>query len=86
MLLHWTRLDSFWPLRVDAFQIPEFHRGIRVVTPRLIERAHHLGIRVHIWTVDDQADMRRLLDWGADGIITKKPDVAVAARARHQEP
>ncbi|NIR44710.1 MAG: glycerophosphodiester phosphodiesterase [Gemmatimonadetes bacterium] len=86
MLLHWTRLDALWPLRVDAFQLPEFHRGMRVVTPRLIERAHDLGVRVHIWTVDDRVDMRRLLDWGADGIITKKPDVAVATRARHQEP
>ncbi len=82
MLLHWTRLDSLWGARVDAFQVPERHWGMRVVTPRLVQRAHQLGIRVHVWTVDDESDMDRLLSWGVDGIITKKPDLAVRARAR----
>jgi glycerophosphoryl diester phosphodiesterase len=89
MPLHWARLDGLWALlarlsalRVDAFQVPERFRGIRVVTPRLVERAHRLGLRVQVWTVDDEADMQRLLDWGVDGIITKRPDVAVRLRGR----
>jgi glycerophosphoryl diester phosphodiesterase len=82
MLLYWTRLDGLWTANVDAFQVPETHRGLRVVTPRLVRRAHQLGIRVHVWTVDDESDMDRLLSWGVDGIITKKPDLAVRARAR----
>jgi glycerophosphoryl diester phosphodiesterase len=82
MLLHWTRLDGLWGARVDAFQVPEEHWGMRVVTPRLVQRAHQHGIRVHVWTVDDESDMDRLLSWGVDGIITKKPDLAVRARAR----
>ena len=86
MLLHWTRLDALWPKRLDALQVPESHWGVRVVTRRLIQRAHRLGLRVHIWTVDDEPDMQRLLDWGVDGIITKKPDLAVQVRARHQSP
>jgi glycerophosphoryl diester phosphodiesterase len=84
MLLHRTGLDSLWRGKIDALQLPEAHWGIRVVTKRLVEHAHRLGIRVHVWTVDDEADMERLLDWGVDGIITKKPDVAVRARARRQ--
>ncbi len=82
MLLHWTRLDGLWGKSIDAFQVPETHWGMRVVTPRLVQRAHQLGIRVHVWTVDDESDMDRLLSWGVDGIITKKPDLAVRARAR----
>ncbi|UCF20217.1 MAG: glycerophosphodiester phosphodiesterase, partial [Gemmatimonadota bacterium] len=83
MLLHWARLDALWGRRVDALQVPETHWGLRLVTPRLIQRAHGLGMRVHIWTVDDPNDMERLLAWGVDGIITKRPDTAVAVRERH---
>jgi glycerophosphoryl diester phosphodiesterase len=42
---------------------------------RVISRAHDLGIRVVVWTVDDPATMRSLLDMGVDGIITDRPDV-----------
>lgn len=80
ILLHWARLDSLWKPRVDALQLPEFYHGIRIVTPRLIQRAHQLGLRVHVWTVDDEADMARLLDWGVDGIVTNKPDMALRIR------
>ncbi len=83
MLLHWARLDALWVPKVDAFQIPERHFGLRVVTPRLVQRAHRNGLRVHVWTIDIEADMERLLDWGVDGIVTKKPDVAAQARARY---
>ena len=42
---------------------------------RVIGRAHELGIRVVVWTVDDPTVMRSLLDMGVDGIITDRPDV-----------
>ena len=47
---------------------------------RVIARAHELGIRVVVWTVDDPATMRSLLDAGVDGIITDHPEPALAAR------
>jgi glycerophosphoryl diester phosphodiesterase len=61
----------------QAFQVPETSGSTRVVSPRFIRLAHRAGLVVQIWTVDDPDDMRRLLDWGADGIITDRPDVAV---------
>lgn len=84
MALHWLRLDALWPIKVDALQIPERHWGIRVLTPRLIRRAHELGMRVHVWTIDDADDMERLLSWGVDGIVTKRPDLAVQVLERRR--
>ena len=37
-------------------------------------RAHDLGLQLVPWTVNEAADMRRLIDWGVDGIITDYPD------------
>ena len=59
----------------DILQVPERWKGLRVVTPRFVREAHRLNIPVQVWTVDEEADMRRLLDWGVDGIQTDRPDV-----------
>ena len=57
-----------------ALQIPERSRGLAVVTPRLVAAAKARNIDVHVWTVNDPDDMRRLIDMGVDGIITDYPD------------
>ncbi|MDX9972982.1 MAG: glycerophosphodiester phosphodiesterase family protein, partial [FCB group bacterium] len=36
---------------------------------------HAAGKTVSVWTVDDEAGMRRLAEWGVDNIITNKPDL-----------
>lgn len=64
-----------------AFQVPERAGAIRVVSPRFIRAAHAAGLPVQVWTVDEPDDMRRLLEWGADAIITDRPDVAVGVVA-----
>ena len=59
----------------DAFQVPERGAGMRLVTERFIRRAHAAGKQVHVWTVNEADDMRRLLDLGVDGIVTDRPDL-----------
>jgi glycerophosphoryl diester phosphodiesterase len=69
-----------WPVRSPAYrayQVPEFAGSTRVVSPRFIRDAHAAGCVVQVWTVDEESDMLRLLDWGVDGIISDRPDLAV---------
>ena len=61
------------PGHVEAAMVPERARGRRVVTPRGIARARKQGIGVYAWTVNNPDDMRRLFDWGVDGIISDTP-------------
>lgn len=56
-------------------QVPVWYGWVRVVTPGFLRRAARLGREVHVWTVDDAARMRWLLDMGADGLVTDRPDV-----------
>ncbi|OLT23691.1 glycerophosphodiester phosphodiesterase [Ornithinimicrobium sp. CNJ-824] len=61
--------------RVDGLQVPAEHRGIPVVTPTTVAAAHEVGRFVHVWTIDEPAEMHRLLDLGVDGIMTDRADV-----------
>ena len=68
-----------WPLgrtNYREFQVPERFGATVIVTPRFVGYAHRAGIAVKVWTVDDPADMRRLLEWGTDALITDRPDLA----------
>jgi glycerophosphoryl diester phosphodiesterase len=62
---------------VDAVQVPERQGPLRVVTPRFIAAVRRAGVEVHVWTVNDEDDMRRLIGQGVDGIVTDRADVAV---------
>lgn len=54
-------------------QLPISYRGIRLITPRSIAYAHRLGLRVHVWTVNDRPAMHSLFDMGVDGIMSDDP-------------
>ncbi|VAW31387.1 Glycerophosphoryl diester phosphodiesterase [hydrothermal vent metagenome] len=59
-----------------VLQIPEVDEdsGLRLVTPRFVKAAHRNNIAVHVWTVNETADMQRLIDIGVDGLISDYPD------------
>jgi len=75
--------------RGDAFQVPHRLRGVTLVTPGFIRRAHAGGHPVHVWTVDDPARMHALLDVGVDGLMTDRTDVlkdVLVSRGQWEEP
>jgi glycerophosphoryl diester phosphodiesterase len=68
----------------DALQVPVDYRGISLVTPRFVEAAHSLGVRVDVWTINDPGEMKRLLDLGVDVIMTDRPEVLAGVLEGHQ--
>jgi glycerophosphoryl diester phosphodiesterase len=80
--VRWALYRSWfrWPVarvRYAGYQVPEVAGRTRVVSPWFIECAHRSGLGVQVWTVDSEADARRLLAWGADALITDRPDIIV---------
>ncbi|SDP32858.1 glycerophosphoryl diester phosphodiesterase [Nakamurella panacisegetis] len=58
-----------------AAQVPVRYGPVGVVNPAFVAAAHRSGIEVHVWTINEADEMRRLLDLGVDGIMTDRPDV-----------
>jgi len=58
-----------------AFQVPHRRRGLRIVGPGLVRRAHAAGKHVHVWTIDEPPQMHELLELGVDGLFTDRTDV-----------
>jgi glycerophosphoryl diester phosphodiesterase len=73
-VLHRLHLATLAPRPADVVQTCEFSGRRRVLTQRLIADLRRKGVPTHVWTINETTDMHRLLDWGADGIITDRPD------------
>ena len=58
------------PGSVAAAQVPARHARVTLVDRRFVAYCHRLGIQVHVWTIDEPAEMLRLLGLGVDGIMT----------------
>ncbi len=58
----------------QALQVPENFGAIEIVTRSFVATAHARNMQVHPWTINDEADMRRLIALGVDGIFTDYPD------------
>lgn len=60
--------------RVAALQIPHRRGPLRLATRGLVRRAHAANRPVHVWTIDDAAEMESLIDRGVDGLMTDRTD------------
>jgi len=77
------------PPPAPCVQVPVAFRGVTVTDRRFVRTCHSLGIQVHVWTIDDPAEMTRLLDLGVDGLMTDRPAVlkdVLSARGEWTEP
>lgn len=73
-----TSMISFQSLYnpyVHAFQLPLREGKIDLSKPYVIDNAHKRGMEVYYWTINDPETMEMLIQRGADGIITDRPDI-----------
>lgn len=68
---------------IDCVQVPISQGRVRVVTPGFVRRCHRAGLQVHVWVVDEPAEMRRLLDMGVDGLMTDDAAALAQFMAEH---
>jgi glycerophosphoryl diester phosphodiesterase len=61
------------PFTGTAAQVPTRSGRIRFDRPAFIAKCHSIGLRVDFWTIDSRTEAARLLELGADGIITNDP-------------
>ncbi|NRA04492.1 MAG: glycerophosphodiester phosphodiesterase [Myxococcales bacterium] len=76
------RIAGFEPMG-QALQIPPRFGERELVTEQSVAAAHRLGLLVHVWTVNDADEMRRLLDLGVDGIMSDFPDRLIEVAREH---
>ena len=65
-----------------ALQVPVGYGDLTLVDQRFVEVAHDQGLAVHVWTIEEEAEMERLCALGVDGIITDRPTALVGVLDR----
>ncbi|MFV0379214.1 MAG: glycerophosphodiester phosphodiesterase [Anaerorhabdus sp.] len=75
IIYNYAGIGLFLANKNDGLQIPTKEYGIPLDTSYLLYKAHKNNLFVHYWTVNDADEMRKLIEKGADGIITDRPDI-----------
>jgi glycerophosphoryl diester phosphodiesterase len=76
--------DVFAPSEVKAYRTKEYRiisLNRKTVTRDLVALLHEQGIKVYVWTVDDEPEMRKFIEWGVDGIYSNRPGILKALLA-----
>ena len=63
------------PFSAACVQVPTSWKNRTIVDARFVKAAARRGIPVHVWTIDEPAEINRLLDLGVGGIMTDRPSV-----------
>ena len=51
-------------------QLPYLYKGVPLISERLIRYAHKIGLKIHVWTINERSTMETLIDLGVDGLMT----------------
>jgi glycerophosphoryl diester phosphodiesterase len=68
-------LANLYQPKADVFQIPTEESIFNLAKPSIMEEADRRNVSIQYWTIDDKATMKSLIEDGADGIITNRPDL-----------
>ncbi len=82
VLLTKAFLSGFYSPKFYSLQVPEESGGITVMTEAFVRAAHARNLAVEPWTINDEETMRKLIEWGVDGLITDRPDIMLKVLGR----
>jgi glycerophosphoryl diester phosphodiesterase len=68
-------------LPADVVQVPVEESGTRIVDRRFVATCHAAGLPVEVWTVNEEAEMHRLISLGVDALITDRAELALQVTA-----
>ena len=68
------KLPEDWQELAVRLGLKALHLDKDIVTPGMVEAIHSAGLRVRVWTVNEPADMKRMIDAGVDTVITDVPE------------
>lgn len=69
-----TGIGNSYSPPMQALQVPEKIGALQIVSKQFVDAAHERNLKVHVWTINNTADMQRLVELGVDGIMTDYPD------------
>ena len=67
-------LDHWWLSFAKKIRANFIGPSLKIISKRLIRKAHKQGLRVYIWTVNESKDIERMRKWEADGVFSNFPD------------
>lgn len=73
----YLKVNIFDPSDFACLQIPMEEYGINLTSKAIIARAHRRGMAVQYWTINDESDMRTLIELGCDAIMTDNPELLI---------
>ena len=84
-VLNRARMSQLWWHQCAVMQVPENDGRLKLITPEFIRNVQARGVQIHIWTVNEVAQMERLLQWGVDGLITDYPERAIELVEKYKQ-